>query len=109
MVLDPWVKTDDSLSTRLTATLEQVIEPQARGVQDSDAFFSKSFIQRHTEFESLDEFCRTCPCERPTIGGVQRLSADERNEFVDATTEFETWSEMKESAAVADIVTLAIP
>ncbi|WP_336338872.1 hypothetical protein [Haloarcula brevis] len=91
---------------RLSAAIERAATPEIRNSYDADTFFSDSFVRRHTEFESVDEFCRAGPCERDSPGGIQRLSAEDRDEFVAATTEFETWSEMKESAAVTDLVTL---
>ncbi|SEA20627.1 hypothetical protein SAMN04488065_2248 [Haloplanus vescus] len=107
MVLDLRVKATDPVSTRVKAVVEQAIAPETRNAYDADTFFSDSFIQHHTEFESYDAFCRACPGEQDTIGAIQRLSADERDEFVAATTEFDTWADMKERSAVADLVTLS--
>ncbi|ELY81175.1 hypothetical protein [Natrinema pallidum] len=106
MVLDLQVKTDDPVSTRVRAVIEQAIAPETRNSYDADAFFADSFIQRYTEFESFDAFCQASPCERDSIAGIRRLSANERNDFVERTTDFERWSEMKESSAVADLITL---
>lgn len=106
MALDLRVKTHDSLPARLTTALEGAIAPETPGSYDAHAFFSQAFVQHHTKFESFDAFCRACPCERDTVGGIQRLPADERNEFVATTTDFETWPEMKQSAAVTDLITL---
>lgn len=105
MVLDLKVKADDPLSTRLTTAIERAVAPDTPDA-DAGQFFSDSFIQRHTEFESFDQFCRSCPCERDSVGAIQGLPVDERNEFVARTTEFETWSEMKENSAIADLITL---
>jgi len=106
MALDLRVKTYDSVPTRITAAIDRAVAPDTRNSYDADQFFSDSFIQRHTEFESLRQFCRASPCERNSVGEIQGLPADERDEFVAATTEFETWSEMKDSSAVTDLVTL---
>jgi hypothetical protein len=100
-------ETGEHVPTRLTAVIDRALPPETRASYDSDAFFSQLFIRRHTEFESLSAFCQACPCERDTIGGVQELPADDRDDFVAATTEFETWEEMKERAALAELVTLA--
>jgi hypothetical protein len=106
MALDLGVTTQGSFPARLTMAIEGTIDPKTRGSRDADAFFSQSFVRRHTDFESLEAFCRACPCERDSVGGIQRLAPDERDEFVAATTDFETWSEMKQTAAVTDLVTL---
>lgn len=105
MVLGHSVKTHDPI-TGLVATVERAVTPDTRSPDDADTLFSDSFVQRHTEFESLEEFCRASPCDRDSVGGVQHLSAEERDEFVAATTAFDTWSEMKQSAAVTDLVAL---
>jgi hypothetical protein len=106
MVLDLRVKTDDPVAARVRTVLEQAVAPETRSSYDSETFFSDSFVQHHTEFDSFDAFCRASPCERDSIGAIQRLPADERDDFVARTTEFETWAEMKERSAVADLVTL---
>lgn len=108
MVLDLRVETPDPPTARITAVLEQTFRPETRGPDDESAFFSDSFVSRHTAFESFEEFCRACPAEQDTVGGLQRLPADERNEFVAANSDFETWSAMKRNAAVTDLVTLQI-
>jgi hypothetical protein len=107
MVLDLRVKTDDPVATRVRTVLEQVVAPQTPSSYDTDTFFSDSFVRHHTEFDSFDEFCRASPCERDSIGAIQRLPADERDDFVARTTAFETWAEMKERSAVADLITLS--
>lgn len=106
MVLDLRVKTNDTVSTRVRAVIEQAVAPETLNSYDRDTFFSDSFIQHHTEFESFDAFCQASPSDRASIGGIQRLPDDERDDFVARTTEFETWSEMKEGSAVADLITL---
>lgn len=107
MVLDLRVKTSDPVPSRVRTVLEQALAPETRSSYDAETFFSDSFIQRHTEFESFDAFCRACPSERDSIGAIQRLSDDDREAFVATTTDFETWAEMKERSAVADLVTLS--
>jgi hypothetical protein len=106
MALDLGVKTRRSFPTSLATAIEGAIEPETRDSQDADAFFSQSFVQRNTKFGSLEAFCRACPCEQDTVGCIQRLPAEERDEFVAATTDFETWGEMKRAAAIADLVSL---
>jgi site-specific DNA-cytosine methylase len=106
MVLDSGVKTPDSLHTSLTTAIERALTLDTWVSRSRERVASETFIGRHTEFDSVDGFCAACPCDDDTIGGVQRLSTDERNAFVARTTDFETWAEMKQSAAVEDLVTL---
>jgi hypothetical protein len=106
MVLDFRVKTSDSLHTSLITAIERALSLDTWVSRSRERVASKAFIRRHTEFDSVDGFCAACPCDKDTIGGVQRLSIDERNAFVARTTDFETWAEMKQSAAVEDLITL---
>jgi hypothetical protein len=106
MVLDSGVEATDSLPTSLTTAIKRALTLETRVSRSRERAASEAFIRRHTEFDSVEEFCAACPCDDDTIGGVQRLSADERDAFVARTTDFETWAEMKQSAAVEDLVTL---
>lgn len=106
MVLDSRVKTHDTLQTSLTTAIRRGLTLETWVANSHDRVVSQAFIRRRTQFESMEEFCEACPCDADTIGGVKRLSADERDAFVERATEFETWTEMKQSAAVADLVTL---
>ena len=106
MALDLRVEAQSVGPTRLTTAVEKALTPATRDAQDGKAFFSESFVRRHTDFESVGELCRACPAERDTIGGLQAMSADERDAFVAARTDFETWSAMKDAAATSDLVTL---
>jgi hypothetical protein len=106
MVLDFGVKTHNSLHHNLITAIERALTLDTWVSRSREQVASEAFIRRHTEFDSVDGFCAACPCDDDTIGGVQRLSTDERNVFVARTTDFETWAEMKQSAAVEDLVTL---
>ena len=106
MVLDFGVKTHDSLHNNLITAIERALTLETWVSRSREGVASETFIRRHTEFDSVDGFYAASPCDDDTIGGVQRLSTDERNAFVARTTDFETWAEMKQSAAVEDLVTL---
>jgi hypothetical protein len=106
MVLDFGVKAQDSLQDNLIAAIERALTLDTWVSRSRERATSEAFIRRHTEFDSVERFCAACPCDDDTIGGVQRLSTDERDAFVARTTDFETWAEMKQSAAVEDLVTL---
>jgi len=106
MVLDSGVRTHDSLHTSLKTAIERALTLETWVSSSRERIASESFISRHTRFGSVDEFVVASPCDDDTIGGVQQLSADERDAFVARTTDFESWTEMKESAAVEDLVTL---
>ncbi|WP_302080724.1 hypothetical protein [Salinibaculum rarum] len=106
MVLDSGVKTPDSLLPSLTTAIERALTLETWVSSSRERVTSESFISRRTQFNSVDRFCAACPCDDDTTMAVQRLSADKRDAFVAQTTDFETWAEMKQSAAVADLVTL---
>jgi len=106
MALDAGVKTGDSLHTNLTTAIKRALTLETWVSSSRQQVDSESFIRRHTQFGSVDEFCVASPCDDDTLGGVQRLSADKRNAFVARTTDFETWEGMKESAALEDLATL---
>ena len=106
MVLDSGGKTPESLHTSLTTAIERALSLETWVSSSRERVVSEAFMCRHTQFDSVDGFYAACPCDDDTIGGVQRLSADERDAFVARTTDFKTWNEMKQSAAVEDLVTL---
>ncbi|WP_136717018.1 hypothetical protein [Halorientalis salina] len=106
MVLDSGVKTHESLHTSLTTAIERAFTLETWVSSSRKRVASESFIRRRTQFGSVDEFCVASPCDDDTLGGIQQLSADERDAFVARTTDFETWTAMKQSAAVEDLVTL---
>lgn len=106
MVLDSGVKTPDSLHTDLSTAIERALSLDTWVSSSSERVASEAFIRRRTEFDSVAGFCAACPGDDDTIGAVQRLSADERDSFVARTTDFETWAEMKQSAAVEELVML---
>ncbi|WP_181686431.1 hypothetical protein [Halorhabdus salina] len=106
MVLDFGVRTQDTLLAELRHGLERALALQTWVADADDGVVSEAFVRRHTQFESVTAFCVASPCEADTIGGLQRLEADERDAFIDRTTDFETWPAMKENAAVEDLVTL---
>ncbi len=106
MVLDSRVKTPDSLHTDLRTAIKQALTLESWVSRSRERVASETFIRRHTQFDSVDEFCTACPCDEDTVGGVQRLSTDQRDAFVVQTTDFEGWTEMKQAAATEDLVTL---
>jgi hypothetical protein len=106
MVLDSGVKTPDSLQGSLTTAIERALTLETWVSSSREHVDTESFIRRHTQFESVAEFCAASPSSDDSIGGVQRLSADERDTFVARATDFETWAEMKQTAAVEELVTL---
>lgn len=106
MVLDQGVKTHDWLHTGFTTAIKRTLSLETWVSSSHEKVLLETFIRRRTEFTSIDEFCETSPCDENTIGGIQRLPTDERDAFVARTTDFETWREMKQSAAVEDLLSL---
>jgi hypothetical protein len=106
MVLDSEVGTYDSLATTLTSAIERALSLEVWVSRSQEGLTSDSFVRRRTQFDSVTEFCAACPCDRDTLGGLQQLPPEERDAFVARTTDFETWPEMKQSAAITDLVAL---
>ncbi len=106
MILGSGVKTHDSLLTDLTTAIERALSLEAWVSSAHEGVLSPAFVRRYTKFDSVEKFCEASPSDDATLGSVQRLSADERDAFVARTTDFETWGEMKERAAVEDLVVL---
>ncbi len=106
MVLDSDIRNSDLLQTTLTTAIGRALTLETWVSSSRERVASDSFIRRHTQFDSVEEFCVASPCDADSIGGVQGLPTAERDAFVARTTEFETWTAMKESAAVEDLVTL---
>ncbi|WP_070364406.1 hypothetical protein [Halodesulfurarchaeum formicicum] len=106
MVLDTGVKNPNSLLPSLTTAIKRALSLEIWVSNSRVRVASDAFIRRHTQFDSVAEFCAACPCDEDTISGVQRLSTDKRDAFVARTTDFETWAEMKQSAAIQDLVVL---
>ena len=106
MVLDSGVKIPNPLYANLTAAIERALSLRTWVSSSRDRIGSESFIRRRTQFDSVEEFCMASPCPDDTIGGIQQLATEERDAFVARTTDFETWTELKQSAAAEDLVTL---
>jgi len=106
MVLDSGVRASVSLHTNLQTAIKRALTLDSWVSRSRERLASETFIRRHTQFDSVDEFCRACPCDDDTVGGVQQLSTDQRDAFVARTTDFEGWAEMKQTAATEDLLTL---
>ncbi|AWB28189.1 hypothetical protein [Halococcoides cellulosivorans] len=108
MVLDTGVKTHPSVVASLVRTIRRALAPDPRSRRSTGTVLSPAFVRRRTQFDSVKAFCAACPCDGDTVGAVQRLSADERDAFVARTTDFETWTAMKQSGAVTDLLERAV-
>ena len=105
MALGIDVRTHDSRNGRLPSVLERIQDLRPSIPGSRDRVLSEAFVRRHTRFESVSAFCDASPSQRATIGSVQRLDADERDAFVDRTTDFETWAALTDHAALEDALT----
>jgi len=92
------------LEDRLGTALERIGELQAGTRVQTDTFFSGAFMNAHTEFDSFAAFCERGPWALDDIDDVQDLPRDRLDEYVAATTEFESWEEMKTQAAEEAII-----
>jgi len=94
----------DDLEQRVWNALDRIGELQAGTPVQSDVFFPQQFMRDHTKFDSFAAFCNQSPWPLDDIGDVQSISREQLNEYVDATTDFETWEGMKTQAAEEKII-----
>lgn len=94
----------EDLEERIADALDRIGQLQAGTRVQSDAFFSQPFMRDHTEFDSFAAFCNQSPWALDDVGDVQDISRDPLNEYIDATTDFETWEGMKTQAAEEEII-----
>jgi len=94
----------EDLEERVGEALDRVNELQAGARVRSDTLFTQSFMRAHTEFDSFAAFCTQSPWALDDVTDVQDLSRDRLNEYLTATTDFETWEEMKTQAAEEEII-----
>ena len=66
-------------------------------------FFPPDFMDEHTRFGSFAEFCDESPWEIDERADLASIPSDELDRYVDRTTQFETWDEMRNRAAVREI------
>jgi len=94
----------EELEESVEDALSRISELQAGTHVASDTFFSQQFMRNHTEFDSFATFCNQSPWPLDDIGDVQDVSRDQLNEYIAATTDFETWEGMKTQAAEDEII-----
>lgn len=99
----------DPRSGTLWRAIERIPVVSVEHHPESDTLVTRPFVQRHTQFESFAEFCAASPCEGNDLSRFQQLSFQERDNFVDRTTDFEDWAEMKRTAAIEDLLDHAPP
>ncbi|MFC7127976.1 hypothetical protein [Haloferax chudinovii] len=99
----------NGLEERVESALDRLGELQAGTRVQSDAFFSQPFMSDHTEFDSFAAFCEQSPWTLDDVSDVQNVSRDQLNGYIDATTDFETWEEMKTRAAEEDLISQIVP
>lgn len=94
----------DDLKERFDEAMETIVEYQLGTRVDSDEFFSEPFMEDHTEFDSFRAFCDESPWTLDTPEDIQSVPSSELDGYVSKTTDFETWEEMKTTAAEEAIV-----
>jgi len=94
----------EDLEERIRKAVERIGELQAGTRVNSDEFFSEQFMRAHTEFDSFAAFCAQSPWPLDGASDVQDAPRDQLNEYIAATTEFETWEGMKTLAAEEEII-----
>ncbi|MFD1633096.1 hypothetical protein ACOZ4L_12135 [Haloplanus ruber] len=94
----------EDLEKRVREAVDRIGEFQTGTRVESDTFFSQEFMRAHTEFDSFTAFCTQSPWSLNGASDVQGAPRDRLNEYVRATTEFETWEDMKTQAAEEEII-----
>jgi len=94
----------ENLEERVGKALDRIGELEAGTRVQSDTFFSQPFMRNHTEFESFTAFCEQSPWPLDGVGDIQDISREQLNEYITATTDFETWEGMKTQAAEEEII-----
>jgi hypothetical protein len=94
----------EDFEERVGNALNRICELQAGTRVQSDAFFSQSFMRDHTEFDSFAAFCTQSPWPLDDVSEIQDVAHDQLDEYIAATTDFETWEEMKTQAAEEEII-----
>ena len=69
-----------------------------------DEFFTPTFMQEHTQFESFERFREQCPQNPKTEKELTNIPERELNSYVKNTTEFESWQTMQDQAAQEEII-----
>lgn len=94
----------DGLERRVDAALDRIGELQAGTRVNTESFFPESFMRDHTEYDSFDAFREDGPWSPASADQVEAVPTEELDEYVAATTEFESWESMKNQAAEEEIV-----
>jgi hypothetical protein len=80
----------DDLTGRVATALDRIGELQAGTRVRSDAFFSRSFMAEHTEFDTFAAFCGQSPWAFDDRSDKEGVPRDKLDEYVAARTDFET-------------------
>lgn len=93
-------------NVKFTSNLDKVlkeIEKRANDVSGQvsfDKLFTPSFMNRYTDFSSLDELFKAGNYEVNNEEDFKAIPDDEFDLLISKTTKFENWKEMQETAAV---------
>jgi len=94
------------LRRRLRGAITHTYELEGQTPVRSDELFSPTFMHRHTQFESFEAFCTACPNDGDELHDLRRLPEETLDGFVSDTTDFESWDDMKRSAAISNVMDL---
>ena len=92
------VTADFSGLERLQRKLEEVSGPHDVPVSE---LFVPAFMAEHTHFASIDEMFAASGFKTDTTEDFAAIPDDDWDEFVRRTTKFDSWEEMKKTAASA--------
>lgn len=78
---------------------ERLAALQASRRVRSDAVISRPFMREHTRFDAFAEFVEASPWSPADPADIREVPRDALDDYVAATTDFETWEELETRAA----------
>lgn len=94
----------EEIEDHLTEIQRRIADFQLGKTVDLNEFFSPSFMQEHTTFESFEGFREECPRDPETGEELAAIPDRELDSYVKETTEFQSWQTMQNQAAQEDIL-----
>ncbi len=93
-----------ALAEPLDAVIDRIGNVRAGTRVSSGAVFSDPFVRDHTRFDSFAEFCERSPWSLREPDDIRDVDREQLDEYVEETTDFETWDEMDTLAAEEEII-----
>lgn len=79
--------------------LKNINSENLSGFYSFDELFNKEFMNKHTQFESFNDFLKFGGWEIKTMEDFNAIPKDKFDLYIKANTDFNNWQEMKINAA----------